>query len=405
MKVIVFLLSLCVFTGCMQLYYSHPDEYPNSELPIAEQISSLEAKVQSGSTSFEEHYALAGLYTRTNQLDKALEEHKKVLQLKPDHHETYVSMKNILRIESTDLRDKMLAIEEAKNDAKGSGTQDLATIMQRWDDAIQEKIRLYLIEADMYLLYDNVRDNISDFPEVEAHIRDVQDLWKERWESKQQESQEKKTINDPIYTRLQDCRSALAIKQAKTLLAMSQEFDKEEEIIRSIDMLRDADAQIAKFYPEEEPTAEMVLLVTNENIDSLARQITNSLYQEYEKELEIEQRNKEHLLAISEYQEAQDAQKQIEQTLENMIQLKLVGLWRYDKLEKTKANLHESMIPLYERLISVSQESLKSGEYHYRLARYYHEHGNKQAAIKHAKIAEEILGGYRVKTLLEQVSK
>ena len=331
MKIIVSLLSLCFFTGCMQLYYSNPDKYDNAELPIAEQINTLEARVHSGSATFEEHYALAGLYTRTNQLDKALEEYKQVLQLQPSHHETYVSMKNILRVKSTDLRDRMLDIEDEKNEAKGSGTQDLATIMQRWDDAIKEKIRLYLIEADMYLLYDNLRDNISDFPEVEAHIRDVQDLWKERWEAKQSEEQNKKNIEDPLYTQLQECRSSLAIKQAKTLLAMSYEFDKEKEIARAIDMLRDADAQIAKFYPDEEPTAEMVLLVTHENLDDIARKITDSLYQEYEKELEIEQRNKDHLVAISEYQEAQDAQKQIEQTLENMIQLKLVSLRRYDK--------------------------------------------------------------------------
>ncbi|HON45348.1 MAG TPA: hypothetical protein P5543_07350 [Planctomycetota bacterium] len=405
MKFILFFLISILVCGCMNLNYDCPTDFQSTEQAPEERIAILESKIQDGTAIFETHYELAGLYTLTNQMDKALIQHKQVLQINPNHHETYVSMKNILRIQSTELRDKMLHIGQAKENAKVHGNADIKNIMQQWDNAIKEKIKLSLIEADFYLLYNDILSNIAEFPEIEAHIRDVQDLWKERWEAKQTTLHDKEEINDPLYMELQNRRSALAIKHAKTLLAMSIEYEQKGNVNRAIDMLRDAEAQIAKFYPEEEPTAEMVILTTEENVDYLSRNILDALYRNYEKELEIETRNRDNLQSISEYQESMDAQKQMEQTLENMIQLRFLLLWRYEKIGKADAELHETMIPLYERLIQLSKDSLKAGEYHYRLAEYHHEKRNKQKALYHAKEAEQILGAYRVKFLLESIQK
>ena len=129
MKFILFLLISILVCGCMNLNYDCPTDFQSTEQAPEERIAILESKIQDGTAIFETHYELAGLYTLTNQMDKALIQHKQVLQLNPNHHETYVSIKNILRIQSTELRDKMLHIGQAKENAKVHGNADIKNIM------------------------------------------------------------------------------------------------------------------------------------------------------------------------------------------------------------------------------------------------------------------------------------
>ncbi len=351
----------------------------------------------------EGHYTLGNIYTLLGDNSNAILHYQKALENNPLYHESYTSLKNIYRLNLLNIRKNIEDALQKKLQAKKEGSEQIKELQKHWASLLYEKAKLHISEATTYLLYQEKNSNISEFPELEAHLRDVQDSIKEIEEGKSRQPLKSKDIKEALYHEIHTKRSNIAKKHARILVDSSQEWYSTKSMQKSIDALKDADAQIAKFYKEEDPTSEVFLLTFDDEVLSLSQKIYSKLLENYESSLEISFRNRKHFQEIEEWQQAEDESKFMEQILESMTQAQVNSLWRYEKIKKEEAEHHSSMIPLYEKFLFYVPESGKIGEYHYRLAHCYHKNNNKEKALEHARKAVQIMDTYQSKEFLKSL--
>lgn len=254
-------------------------------------------------------------------------------------------------------------------------------------------------QAKTYLLYKSLLTSIAQFPELEAHLRDMQDQLSEI-----QEEQRKRT-KSPLVQDIYVMRGKLAHKHAEDLLLLGREAVKDGHYLRAIDYLRDADAQMGKFFQEEDPTAEISLLKSNENTRELAERVSEDLSLYYNKMIKIYLKNRENFEKMGYIQETIEASKSIELYLENLIQLQIRNLWRFNKIKKVVAEKSEQMIPAYKKFIQHAPKSPKVGNYYFKLAKCYAHKGDKEKAVEYARKAEKDLGSYKIQEFIKELKK
>lgn len=350
------------------------------------------------------YYQTAHVYGLAGDQGNAILYYRKTLELAPTNHEAYLALKSLHRFHLMQLRRQIEDKSEARFLAKSKGEPTLKTEQKDLENLFYTKARLHLSEATTYLLYEDRDSNISEFPELEAHLRDMQDIIKEMQEVRTKGEEKQK--EHPLYREIHEVRSKIAQKHARTLLGLAEDFQKEGNVSRALEVLKDADAQMSKFYPEEEPTSEVILFEADASIHALYREIHAKLRENYELAWAIHARNQQSFQEIEDWQQAEEEGKLCEQMVESMISVHMSALWRYDKIKKEAAEHHESMIPLYEKFLqNAPAKSAKAGEYHYRLAQCYLQKKDWREAKEHAQKAHEILDNYRSKELLEDMLK
>lgn len=364
-------------------------------------IESLKDLVNRDPSNAQAYYLLAKAYTLSKDYPNAISCYQKSLQIHPVFHESYISLRNIYRLNLLNIRKKTEDAVEKRVQAKKEGSPEIQTLQKNWVELLYEKAKLHISESTTYLLYQDRDSNISEFPELEAHLRDIQDSLKEIEEGKSKQPIKSKDIKDPLYHEIQNKRSDVAKKHARVLIEYAQEWQSKKNLQKAIDSLKDADAQIAKFYKEEDPTSETFLLNFDNEVLTLSQTIYSKLLENYEASLIISASNRSYLKEIEEWQQAEDESKYMEQILESMAQTQINSLWRYEKIKKEDAEDHPSMIVFYEKFLQHTPESSKIGEYHYRLAQAYHKKGDTGKALDHARTAEQMLQTYQARDFLK----
>lgn len=337
---------------------------------------------------------------------------RKALEANPSDFTAYNAVKNNYRLRLTKLRDQMDEVILERSTAKNQGTEQLQNLQQRWQELVNQKTQYYLEQAEFYLLYQdsstdiyqNANLSLTDFPEIDAHLRDAYDLLKEIDEghtpiaepsipketayqtssysavesnniankdlylaSTSDEIELEPTLNTPPQTppppktptnvnpklvQIMDMRKTITIKYINTLLHLSQQI----ETLHSLDLLKEADAQIAKFYRQENPTSEVALLIANneeasEQVNTLAKQICQDQFKCHCSALEIHHRNRQNFLNMQEFQLAEEELKTMEQLRDSLIQLKIQELWRLQKIKRTDAEKHPEMATVYDAVM------------------------------------------------------
>ena len=350
------------------------------------------------------NYLLGKAYGIEGNIDQAITSFQKTLRIEPEHRKAYMALRNIYRLKQMKLDKALAKVREQKKVAQEKGDDALKGIQTRLNKLVEDNAALYLSEAKTYLLYQELQTNVVQYPEIEAHLRDMQDILKNMEESRLQSPAKLEMITNSIYQQIQKMRSELAEKQATSLILIADGYRQKNAIFKAIDALKEADAQIAKFYKEEDPTTEVSLLPRTEAIEDIAEKVIQELGQNYSSALSIHQKNLLGFQNMGDWKQAQDEQKLIEQTLENLIQLKIHSLWRCEGIGKKQAIEAAAMIPLYKNYVKHCANSDKIGDYYYCLACCYYKEGNQSKALEYAKIAEKQRGGFQVRELLEKIN-
>ncbi len=350
-------------------------------------------------------YLLGNAYNLQGNYTNALRCYRNILIKDARFYDAYQASKNVYRIITVDIRKEFESIQNLRYEAKNKGDDQLPDIQKKYQSLLESRSNIYLEQAEFYLLYQETEMNISDFPEIEAHLRDTQDLLKELEEGRIRPYTKLEKIDNPLYNKILDMRAKITKKHIRSLLDLAETAAQQKDFYKAINSAKDADAQVGKFYREEEPTADVSILAVDSEVAELADQTQQSLLKYSEQALGVHHKNIANLQQIQEMQQADDELKVIEQILENMIQIKIQSFWRLQNLKKEVSENHPDLIKLYERFLQEVPNSSKAGDYAYRLGWYYANNRDKNRAWKYAKEAEQKLGNYRVKDLFEALEK
>lgn len=345
---LLIVIALCT-SGCLEQFSLEQITWEGVLYPKQE-------AVQSEMPTMEEKSALG--YTT--------DDYRRALETNPNDVAAYQAVKHAYRLKLTQLRDETDIVLEQRQEAKNQGKEELMELQQRWQKLVHQKAQYYLEQADFYLLYQdpnakiyqNMNLSLTDFPELEAHLRDAYDLAKEIDDGRiatpvpsttYSEVQTSPAITNPLLMKIIDTRKAITIKYIRTLLDLAQK----QETLHSVDLLKEADAQIAKFYRQENPTSEVALLIANNEeptpeVENLAKQTYQALFDYHCKALEIHHHNRQNYLKIQEVQLAEEELKSMEQLKESFIQLKIQYLWKLQKVPRSDAEKHPELSTVYD---------------------------------------------------------
>jgi len=369
----------------------------------AKAIELLQQEIAKNPADSHLYYVLGLAYNAQGNFSEALNCYRQSLEKNPEAKEAYLSAMHVYRVILTDIRKDADKIALQKETAKEEGNEQIGDLQKQWQDIVERRAHLYLEQAQFYLIYQNIEMNIAVFPELEAHLRDTQDLIKEIEESHTMPPRKLETIQNPLFDEILQMRSTISKKHIRCLQTFSDQEASKRNFSKAVNILKDADAQISKFYREENPTAEVSLLKHDSEIQTLAQETHQKMVQRMQESLAVHVQNRANFQKLQFGTQAEEENKTIEQLSENIVQLHIQALWRFQNIPKEQAIEHSSMIPVYERLLP---ELSKKGEYHYRLARCYAKQGNKAQAMSYAKQAEtELEGDYRIREFLQSLEK
>lgn len=403
------LFIICIFSGCQLV--SRPVAPKKAIVPkdpiekskyfienneAKKALNELEPLAVNASTP-ETYYLMARSYASLGELDNAVIYYEKTLQLQDNYDEAYTLLKEIHRYRQIQLQEEIYILEERQSEFSDTGRGNANEIADNLNQVYNKQTQVYLAQGKAFLLYTNPTSNISDFSELDAELRDVQDFVRERKHG-YLSNQKKEKLDDPLYLSVLNMRSDVAKKHIKNLLTQSKiELDK-SNVEKSIDLLKDANTQVGRYY--EEKNSNIQSLVKDDEIARMSLEISKQLMVVHKKSADIHIKNRQKYQELQQPQEVANQNRDVEENLENLVQLQVVYLLRFEKVPAEKVYNHPTLIPLYQQLLDSLPESDKKGEYHLQIARCYAAEKNHEQALVHAKIAKEELSGYRVDEFL-----
>ena len=266
-KILLVLVAIALLSSCAMTHDPCPQKSDPPKQPLErgeyfveqrnhqQAIGELEQLIRQQPQNAEAYYQLGQIYGLSGNLPQAIICYRQALQIQPNHHSAYLALENIHKLQMGYIKNRIQEVKDKVELARQRGEEELKNIIPQLHSLNRDLARLHLEQAKSHLLYDDPAINMTFFPEIEAHLRDMQDLIKEMEEAQSRNPRELKQVKDPIFKEIKEMRSALSKKQARTLITVSEELANTGDVVKAIDTLRDADAQIGKFFEEEDPTA------------------------------------------------------------------------------------------------------------------------------------------------------
>ena len=358
-------------------------------------IQALEKAKTSDQEKQAEIFHLQGCsHALSGEIQKAIVCYQNSLQKKPNYHRSYMALKNIYQWEILKTRALLDKYKAEKVDAVEKGKDTLPQIQKNLEDVYQKQASIYLSQAKTYFLYNHASTNISEFSELDAHLRDMQDIFK---------GEAQKEHRSSLLKEIRMTRRKLTKKYTKMLVQVGVNYAKQGKTYKAVDVLKEADDQLAKFFLEEKPTSKVTYMEADEEVVTLSAKIITHLTQYYKTLIEHCLTNKTQLENMESKEEVEEQLHKIEELIESWIQLRIISLWREKKMRREVAEEQSEMIPLYTKLLSHVPNSSQAGEFHYRLARCYLRQKNYKKSKEHAEKAKNSLGGYKVRELFQQL--
>ncbi len=347
------------------------------------------------------HYFKGQAYGQKGELDQAIACYENALSLEPRHHASYIILKGIYQIRELEVEESIYNHKKEKENYLISGSGSLENISQLLEDDYRKQIGVYLDQAKAYLIYDAPDSNVTEYPQIEANLRDAQDILKDMNQSYKKNDE---MPADGLLKEIIEVRSSTSKKHVRSLVALSESYSEERKFQQSIDLLKEADSQVAKFFAKEKSFVKVWSLIKDDEIVAIYEDIHEKLTEYTYKQLDILSQNKEKLVQLGKLQETKDQEKLIEQSSDSLIQLDIVYFSRVYNIDKNKAELHPNLIPIYESLLTkIPSPSPKFYDYNYRLARCYLAQKNMEKANEHIEIARKGLGAYRVEDFMTKM--
>ena len=410
---------LALTTGCLRM--TEPaadnvvlaqDDVEKSRILMEQQkpqeaILLLNQVVERQPRNKEAHYLLGCAAIRRGELDKAIGFYQAALTFDSSYHAAYLALKNIYQNEKSRLRGRLERLAKRKSQEIYKLNGDLKQIESDWLQEQRTHAQLFVSQGKTYLLYYDQATNVTEFPDLDGHLRDMQDVLVSKNKTSAVPAPVKNVpvVSDPLLGTLQETRRAITKKYAHTLFTMGVQQAINSSLYGGVDILKEADDQLSKFFVEEKNTSNVIYLEPDEEVVALSRNVAQHLENYYQKLLEIILANREKFRAMKGWQEVESQDHQLEEIMDSWVQLAVSSLWRQDKLKREVAEEHDKLIPLYQKFLEYLPDSPKAGEYHYLLAKCYLRQGRIAEARDFAQKAQKSLSAYKVRELLDKLEK
>lgn len=407
--------SFFAVAGCMGL---HPHECPAKETAPeeglakarfflernqpAEAVAVLEKMADKQPRNREIFYLLGYSWGLLSDMEKAISFHQQALAIDSRYQAAYLALKNIYMSEKLEWRARMDRLNKRKEQELHKADGNFQDIEIAFQEEQRNQARIFISQAKTYMLYYDLTANIAEFPDIDAHLRDIQDSLQNK---KKSAGKTRKEAPDPLIAEIQEVRRATTKKYAHTLFSQGLALATQGNMLSAVESLKDADDQLNKFFGDEKDTSKFVYLETDAEINALAQNVARHLGQYYEQVLQIAVKNRGKFLELKNVEEADKQSHSIEEILEGWVQLQIALAWRQEKIKRENAEEQEKMIPLYEKFLQYLPDSPKIGEYHYLLARCYMQQGRYADAEAYAQKAQQTLGAYKIREFLERLEK
>lgn len=331
---------------------------------------------------------------------------QKALTAQPNYHVAYIALHNIYESQLLELHAQIDGLKEVEIAALQEGKGGVKEIYESLVNLYMRQADLFISQGKTYLLYSNVSSNITAFAGIEAHLRDMQDLFQEK---SRVPPEYKQHIEEGKYAALlseiKEIRQAITKKYITTLVESSKNWMDQGNISRAVEILKEADDHVSRFFAEEKPTSKMSHLENDAEVKMLAKDIVTHLCRYYEEYLKVALENKTQFLEMGHWQEVEEQTHKIEEEiLQSWIQLKINALWKFDGIARDQAEEHPEMIALYQLFLQYLPASSKAAKYHYHLAQFYARQNDIEKAKSHILEAEGYIGNYEIKKFLQKLT-
>ena len=279
-------ILLVFLPGCLSLSPHKCQEVstPSTEAELAEHwidrknydqaLENLNSMVKKDSENESTYHQIGRVYSSMGDIDESSKFYSKALHIKSSYNPSYIALRDISKFKLIQVRKDIEIAKEGFIKAKRKGQDTIKNYQKNLNDLYQKQAKIYIEQAKTYLKYENPELNVTEFPEIEAHLRDVQDMIKEIEETNLIQKEKGIDINTEhlnLLDELKKMRSEISKKHTSMLMVLGAKFIEEDEIDKALDCLKDADAQMGKFFEEEDPTSQVSLLIPNEEVLALSK--------------------------------------------------------------------------------------------------------------------------------------
>jgi tetratricopeptide (TPR) repeat protein len=407
-------LSLCL-AGCLGLHPTtcpQPELAPKDRLPQAKlllerkepgEAMAILLKMAEKEPRNKDVYYLSGYACGLlGDMEKAISFYQKALTIDSGYHAAYLALKNIYQSEKLAWRTHIDLLNAHKEEELHKSDGDFQEIEKSFQEEQRNQAHIFLSQAKTYLLYYDLTANIAEFPDIDAHLRDIQDSLQSK---KKTAGKTQKEAADPLIAEIQEIRRAITKKNAHTLFSQGVRLASQKNIIGAVEGLKDADDQLNKFFGDEKDNSKFAYLEADAEVIALAQNVANHLIQYYQESLQVVVKNRSKFIELKNIEDAEKQSHRIEEILEGWIQLQIAFMWRQEQRKRENAEEQDKMVPLYEKFLQYLPDSSKVGEYYYLLARCYFQQGRYADAELYAQKAQQTLGVYKVREFLEKLEQ